>query len=154
MPRDRAPTTWGRMTMSSCLRPEHEFAEHTGEERLVIRSPTLGSLFAEAGRALAELEGVSGPPASDAPCRVIEVTATDQASLLVEWLNELIFLAEHERWVPTEFQAELATQTKLRMRARGRVLPEAPSQVKAATHHDLKVDSHDGAFEAQVVLDV
>lgn len=140
--------------MTSCLRPEHQFAEHTGEERLLIRSPTLGNLFAEAGRALAELQGVSAPAPVDAPWRVIDITGTDPACLLADWLNELIFRAEHERWVPSEFRAEIATRNRLRMQARGPILPIAPSQVKAATYHELKFACHDGTYEAQVVLDV
>jgi SHS2 domain-containing protein len=38
--------------------------------------------------------------------------------LLVEWLNELIHLAETERWVGVEFQVRAAADMVLSMRGR------------------------------------
>ena len=140
--------------MDTSIQPGHLFAEHTGEELLVVNSPTLAGLYTEAGLALAELQGVSSATPPGAKWRTIEVAGHDMADLLVEWLNELIFHGEHERWVPTEFRAELATSTRLRIRGRGPTLPIAPSRVKAATCHELLVVSQDGHFRAEVVLDV
>ena len=140
--------------METGAQPAHRFAEHTGEELLVVNSPTLEGLYTEAGLALAELQGVNGAVPPAAKWRTIEVAGRDMADLLVEWLNELIFHGEHERWVPTEFRAELVTPTRLRIRGRGPTLPDAPSRVKAATCHELLVASQDGHYRAEVVLDV
>jgi SHS2 domain-containing protein len=154
MARKIVPVTRGRMTMSACPVPEHEFGEHRGEERLIVRAATLGDALVEAAQALAELQGVHGPVADQSPWRTIEVTATDRAGLLIEWLNELIFLAESEHWVPMNFMVEAALPTRFRARAQGVVLPVAPSRIKAATWHGLRFDSHNGMLEAEVVLDV
>jgi SHS2 domain-containing protein len=136
------------------IHPAHRFEEHTGEERLVVNSPTLAGLYTEAGIALAELQGVHGAAPPGAKWRTIEVAGRDMADLLVEWLNELVFHGEHERWVPTEFRADIVTHTRLRIRGRGPTLPDAPSRVKAATCHELLVASQDGHYRAEVVLDV
>ena len=154
MTRNVIPVTWGRMTMSACPVPEHEFGEHRGEERLIVRAATLGEALVEAARALAELQGVRGPVTDRSPWRTIEVTAADRASLLIEWLNELIFLAEGQHWVPTKFVVEVALPTRFRARAQGVVLAMAPSRIKAATWHGLRFDSHNGMLKAEVVLDV
>jgi SHS2 domain-containing protein len=142
------------MTMAACPVPEHVFGEQVGEERLIIRGTTLGDVFLEAARGLRELYGELDRPADDPKWRTIEVTAETRADLLVEWLNELIYLAESGHWVPTTLVVEAALPTCFRARARGVRVAGAPSQIKAATFHDLRFDFHDGLFEAQVTLDV
>lgn len=132
----------------------HELLAHTAEVRLRVRAPDFPALAAEAGRALAAIElGGAAPPAGGA-AREIVVRASDEAALLVDWLNELIFLAETERWVATEFVTEPGDALELRVRARGVSVDTAPSRVKAATHHGLDVRRTGGGVEAEVVLDV
>ena len=154
MRRSAVPKTWGRMTMAACPVPEHAFGEHVGEERLIVRGATLGDVFLEAARGLRELYGELQQPTEDPRWRTIEVTAANRADLLVEWLNELIYLAESGHWVPTTFAVETALPTRFRARARGVRVVGAPSQIKAATWHELRFDCHDGMFEAEVILDV
>jgi SHS2 domain-containing protein len=72
----------------------------------------------------------------------------------VDWLNELIYLGETERWVALAFEAVEVTPTALRIRARGATLDRAPSLVKAATMHGLHLVREDGMVQADVVLDV
>jgi len=128
--------------------------EHPGEVRLRLRAPALGDLAAVAGRALAELElgRVPGPGAG--AWRDVTVQGQDPEALLVNWLNELIYLGETERWVAVEFTVDGMTETELRMRARGIPVDEAPSRVKAATFHGLRIASVADGIEADLVLDV
>jgi SHS2 domain-containing protein len=135
------------------LAASHDIADHTSELRMRLWAGSLAELMAEAGRALAEIQlrGTSAAPGSD--WRPVEVSAPDRAGLLVEWLNELIFLAETERWVATEFAVEVADGT-LRGRARGISLTQAPGLVKAATLHDLRVDDAPGGLTGEVILDI
>ncbi|MDH4132022.1 MAG: archease, partial [Gemmatimonadota bacterium] len=115
MHRLQSPQAVAYATMNPDHQPHHAFLEHTGEERLLVHSPTLAGLFTESARALAQLQGVTDSTPAEAEWRPVEVTATDSAGLLVEWLNELIFLAERERWVPMEFKIDLMTPTRLRV---------------------------------------
>jgi SHS2 domain-containing protein len=135
------------------LAASHDIADHTSELRLRLRAGSLAELMAEAGRALAEIQlrGASAGPGGD--WRPVEVSAPDPAGLLVDWLNELIFLAETERWVATEFEVEVA-DGMLRGRARGVGLGEAPGLVKAATLHGLRVDDAPGGLTGEVMLDI
>ncbi len=132
----------------------HELREHTGEIVLRVRAPSLDGLFVEAARGLAELclGGKRVLPSGDP--RTLSLAARDSAALLVDWLNELIYLAETERWVALEFEAVEVTPTALRMRAKGATLDRAPSLVKAATMHGLHLVREDGMVQADVVLDI
>ena len=125
-------------------------------------APTLVSLFEEAAHALAEL---SADVASDAPVDdevQVELTARDHESLLVAWLNELIFLGETRRLAfdaPTLSTlegepAERPTRVRLVATAKGRRPSQARTAVKAATMHNLRICPTNGGVEATIVLDV
>ena len=136
------------------LRPSSEQVEHTAEVCVHICAASFGELAAEAGRALARIELATSSLSPGGAWRDIEVWATDRAALLVDWLNELIYRAETDRWVAAAFQVLEATDTCLRMRAQGVPVAEGPARVKAATFAGLEIRPIPGGLEAQVVLDV
>lgn len=142
------------MTTATRLLPWHERREHTSEIELHLRAGWLGDLLSEAGRALAELQLAGADCVPGGSVRSIRVTAPDREALLVDWLNELIFLADIDRWVAMDFSVDLATDTEVRARASGVTLEWAPSRVKAATLHGLRVEEVPGGLEADVILDV
>lgn len=131
-----------------------ELLEHTAEVKLRLRAASFGDLAAEAGRALARIELGREPPAAEHPYRELDVRSSDREALLVDWLNELIWLAETERWLPTEFDVHSASDTALLVRVRGVTLDRAPARVKAATFHGLRIVPSADGLEAEVVLDV
>ena len=131
-----------------------ELVEHPGEVRLRLRAATPGDLAALAGRALAELELGRPPGPARGAWREVAVTGRDREAVLVHWLNELIYLAETECWVAVEFAVDRVTETELRMRVRGVPVDVAPSRVKAATFHGLRIAPAADGYEAELVLDV
>ena len=134
--------------------PSHRFVDHTSEIGLQVHAATFGELLAEAGRGLARLMLREAPAQAAGEAREIEVSAHDRESLLVDWLNEILFLAETGLWVPLEIEVLEASDTGLRARARGMDVEVSPSMVKAATFHGLAVvDTADGV-SAEVILDV
>lgn len=131
----------------------HGFEDHLGELRLGLRAESLTELFAEAGRALAELlleEPV--PPTSDWERCVVR--AADRETLLAAWLNELIYLSETRRVVYTEFRVQSVTETKILASARGVPTERVRTAVKAATFHELFIREAADGFEGHIVLDV
>ena len=136
------------------MRASSELLEHIAEVELRIRAPSFAELAAEAGRAVARLELGRTPPPSGHLHRDVVIRSPDREALLVDWLNELIWLAETERWVATEFEVNAATDTLLEARVRGVTVDEAPARIKAATFHGLKVAPAADGLEAQVILDV
>jgi SHS2 domain-containing protein len=131
-----------------------EVLEHTAEVRLRVRGRSLGDLLGEAGHALAAVTLGGQPPASNGSWRTVEVRSTDRDALLVDWLNELIYLAETERWVPVEFVIETATPMALRAQVRGVPVAVTPARVKAATFHGLRIATTPDGLTADVILDV
>jgi len=89
--------------------------------------------------------------------RDIELAAPDEESLLVEWLNELIYLFDTENIIFKRFDITEINDTRLKARIHGEKVDSSKHKlkigVKAATYHLLKVSKGDGC-QVQVLLDI
>src|SRR6266496_1067275 len=88
----------------------------------------------------------------DGERREIELRSDDRAALLAEWLEELVYLADVQQFVPehlTDLQLDADT---LRGTVRGH-RGEPSALVKAVTRHRLSFEAdRDGGWHARVVL--
>jgi SHS2 domain-containing protein len=129
----------------------YRWGEHVGELELAVEAGSERGVFADAARAFGELleDEAGGAPL------VVEVTASgrDRAALLADFLEELIFLAETEGFVPGELQALELGDGLLRARVAGR-RAAPPHLVKAVTHHRLAFEPVPGGWRANLLLDV
>jgi SHS2 domain-containing protein len=128
-------------------------AEHTGELEIRLVAPSLVELFAEAGRALAEVM-VGAPPTATGAARSVSLRASDREALLVAWLDELLFLAERDKMVYGDLRIERLTDRELAATVRGAPVTNLRLQVKAATFHGLRIVEAGDGFTATVILDV
>ena len=135
---------------------EFEIIDHTADVGIIAYGADIRQAFANAARALfsliTELEDVE-----EVLHRDIELTATDQESLLVEWLNELIYLFDTENVIFKRFDITQLDHTKLKARIYGEKVDKAKHKiktgVKATTYHMLKVNKGDG-YKVQVLFDI
>jgi SHS2 domain-containing protein len=132
----------------------HEFVDHVSELALRIEAPSWADLLAEAVRAVGAELTREGRPAGPGAARTIEVESVDREALLVDLINELIFLAEAERWAPAAADTVDASDRRARMRCAGVALAGPPSRIKAATFHGLSVRADETGTTAEVILDV
>lgn len=132
----------------------HRFIDHTGELELRLEATDFASLLEEAGRALANVmaEDASGTPTS-AP-EHLEIVAPDRESLLVEWLNELVYRSEINKCVYGDVRVARVDECHLDAFVRGRQPSSPKTAVKAATWHRVGVRDTPVGVEATVVLDV
>ncbi|MBI5167637.1 MAG: archease [candidate division NC10 bacterium] len=88
----------------------------------------------------------------------LEVKAPDRESLLVAWLNELLYLFDAEGFLSKDFQILELDETYLKAEVWGE--PIDPDRhhfkgyVKAATYHQLEVKEGEGGWQVRVVFDV
>jgi SHS2 domain-containing protein len=137
--------------------PDFEILEHTADIGIRARGETVAQLFAAAAIAVqsvaVESEGVE--PRNVYP---ISVSGEDTESLLVNWLNEVIYYLDARRVVFARF--EILHLNGREVRAEGYGEPWDPRRhrvklvVKAATWHQLKVEQRDGRWVAQIFLDI
>lgn len=134
-------------------RPSHTFEDHTGDVRLRVESPTLAGLFEEAALALSELMLEEPAGALDAEEKVV-LRAPDVVALLVDWLNELVFLSETRKLVYTEARVSRVSDTELEATVRGLSPAAIRTAVKAATLHGATVEKSLHGYTTTIVLDV
>lgn len=130
----------------------YRWVDHTSEVELEIEAADAAAVFEDALAAVAEL--VSPEPAQGEPLeRALDVTATDRAVLLADWLTELVYLAESEGFVPERVRGIELDGTSIRATVVGR-LGQPRHLVKAVTYHRLEFTERDRACHARVVFDV
>jgi len=132
----------------------HEFIPHVAEVAWRLTADTVPELYEEACAALGEMlvaEAGEDGPAED---RVLALSAADPEALLVDLLNELIYLAETSRWAPRAARVEHWDAARLTIRVMGARLRHGPSRIKSATHHGLRLTATAQGAMADVILDV
>jgi SHS2 domain-containing protein len=129
----------------------YRWVEHTAEIELRIEAPTEEAILADALAAFSELVG--GEEEGEPARHEVVVAGPDPAARLVEWLEELVFLAEIEDFVPERVARLELRGGELRADVDGR--RDRPTHlVKAVTYHGLEVEERDDGWHARVVLDV
>jgi SHS2 domain-containing protein len=128
--------------------------DHTAELELHVEGRSEDDVFTEAlvafGDLLAERSDAEG---GERARHDVSASAPDRATLLAEWLSELVFLAESEGFVPERVDAIELSRDTVNATASG-VRSSPPNLVKAVTYHRLAMTEEDGAWRATVVLDV
>jgi protein archease len=133
----------------------HQWVDHTAELELRIEAASERAVFDEALEALRELLSErADPSASGGPASFeIAASAPDRATLLAEWLSELVYLVETEGFLSERAERLELIGDALDARVSGR--RSNPSHlVKAVTYHRLTMEEQGGTWRATVVLDV
>lgn len=131
-----------------------EEVEHTADWAFRVNGADLRQLFASAARAMFELQARQLLPGGQAVGREVEVQGFDRETLLVNWLNELLYLQEKHGESYGEFEIQELSETRLRARIHGRHSPGATRMIKAVTFHGLEIKPTAEGWEATVVVDV
>jgi SHS2 domain-containing protein len=129
----------------------YRWIDHTAEVELAIEAGSEREVLEDATRALAELLGFD--KVLGAESRSVKVSARDRAALLAAWLDELIYLAEHEGFVATALEELRLDEASVTAVVTG-LLGEPPPLVKAVTYHRLAFLPTSRGYLANVVLDV
>lgn len=134
-----------------------EIIDHTADVGIVAYGADVEELFSNAALALfsliTELESIEEKLHFD-----LKVSSQDRDSLLVEWLNELIYLFDVEHILFNRFDIESLTHNQLKAVCYGETFDPMKHKIKvgikAATYHMLKLDKNGGGYKAQIIFDI
>ena len=136
---------------------DFEILNHTADIGLIIYGKDVSEVFINAARGLYSLI-IEPEEVKSRKCREIEVTAPDREALLVNWLNELIYLIDAEELLLNDFEVENISDTRVRVKAGGENINSKKHhmkrEVKAATYHQLKIEKVEKGWRAQVIFDI
>ena len=138
------------------MEKDFEIIDHTADVGIIAYGTDIRQAFANAARAMfsliTELDEVE-----EIIYRDIELTAPDQESLIVKWLNELIYLFDTENIIFKRFDITQLNSTQLKARSYGEKVNSSKHQlktgIKAATYHMLRINKGDGC-RIQVLFDI
>jgi len=139
------------------MKKAFEIIDHTADIGIIAYGTDIEELFSNAALALfsliTELESVEEKLHLD-----LEVSSADRDSLLVEWLNELIYFFDAKHILFNRFDIESLTHNQLKATCHGEGFDPMKHKikvgVKAATYHMLKLDKSGDGCKAQIILDI
>jgi SHS2 domain-containing protein len=133
-----------------------EILEHPADIGFRAFGGTLEELFANSAVAMLSIAG--DPEAAEQRQEYrISVESGDRDGLMVDWLNEVLYWYDGKRIALREFRVQL-TGERIDAVATGE--PRDPERhrshliVKAVTYHQLRIEERDGAWIAEVYLDI
>ena len=129
-----------------------EELEHTADLALKVHGYSLEEIFANAAYGMfslmADLEGLEPTISHE-----ISLESLDYEALLVDWLNELLYLHEVEEEIYTRFEIEALSPTVLSAIVWGAKMTSKLT-IKAATFHELEIRETEDGYLTTIVFDV
>jgi SHS2 domain-containing protein len=130
--------------------------DHTADVGIIAYGRDLKEAFANSAYGMfslmADLDRVK-----EKVSRKVDVHSTDQEALLVDWLNELLYLFDVERIIFKRFEITALSRNRLQARVYGEKIDTSRHQlktdIKAATYHMLKIEKNEGV-KVQLILDI
>ncbi len=137
------------------MEKEFEILEHTADVGIIAYGSNIKEAFVSAAKGMSSLIAEPGD-VREVEHRDIELTAADRESLLVAWLNELIYLFDVENILFKRFDITRLSETHLKAKAYGEKVDISrhaiKTGIKAATYHMLNIEK-DGS-SIRVLFDI
>lgn len=132
-----------------------EIVEHTADVGIEASGDTLREAFRETTLGLLDITGTWAPAGG----REFQISfdGDDPASLLVDWLGEILYLQDAHDALVSRVEVRSADERHVegavRLTPRGDVEPEGTA-VKAITYHQLSVAQTEQGWRVRVFVDV
>lgn len=130
-----------------------EEIDHTADLAIRVVAKDLSALLEEAAKAVMVLSGIdleSGPSIK----KVVHLTANDPESLLVQWLEELLFNIEVKDRGSLDFSIMIKDRYHLTATLKLVPISGISRSIKAVTFHDLSIKTVEDRLETIIVFDV
>ena len=139
------------------MKKSFEITDHTADIGITAYGTDIKELFANAALALFSL--ITEPKSIEKRSHLdLEISSEDRDGLLVEWLNELIYIFDVKHILLSRFDIKSLTDRSLKVTCYGENFDPTRHKVKigikAATYHTLRLYRNDDGYRAQIILDI
>ncbi|MEE9513614.1 MAG: archease [Anaerolineales bacterium] len=135
------------------MQPAYEEIEHTADWALRVHGQNLSELFRNAAFGMFSLLDIEPVP-GNTECRFFELKAEDTETLLVSWLEELLYPLEVENATVVDFQVEVLEKAQLKAMIELKKIASIKKEIKAVTFNELDIRTVDSGYETIIVFDV
>lgn len=144
------------MTKPTHPRGSFQFIDHTADVGILVTAPALEGVFETSAFALTELI----TSADSLSCRIerrFRLQEDEIETLLVSWLQELLYVFDTEGFIFGRFQVNLHDLI-LEATAWGEPfdpdIHSVKTEIKAVTYHQLEVVRFDRGWQAKIIFDI
>jgi len=138
------------------MKPYQTF-DHTADLGLVIRGASEEDLFANAAFAVFDIITDLGRVESRDKRRIV-VEGDSPEDLLINFIREILYLYNGERWLLKELRVTKLGERVLEAEARGEPFDgqkhEICKEIKAVTYHQAQIRKTPDGWTARVIFDV
>ena len=131
-----------------------EEISHTADWSLRVWAEDLVGLLTESARGMYALANAEGLDEGPRVRRELSLEAVDAESLLVAFLEELLYLSESEGLIFDKFIGLKVESSKLQVMMEGGALRSIEKEIKAVTFHNLQIRESERGLEVEIVFDV
>lgn len=135
----------------------YEIFEHTADLGLRVQSTTLEQLFIDAASGLFSIAVANPEQVTPLLTKQLRVEGNEDDYLLFDWLNELLYTLETEKFLLADCELRIDEQG-LSAICRGETFDTerhiSNHEVKAITYHALKVEQTADGWLAEVIVDI
>ena len=157
MPKERKRLNKPKLKAAPRLTKQFEILDHTADIGVIVYGENLGALFENAGEAFFHLITDLRKVKRRIEKR-IDIRGESLDRLMVDWLNELLYLHDVEGLLFKGFRVESVGKNGLKATAKGEPFQEGvhviKTEVKAVTYHQIEVRQEKGGWRAQVIFDL
>jgi len=138
----------------------YEIIEHTADIGIRVRAETLPAIFINAAVAMFDIMAEKLLTSnSQLPARKeinIRLKAGSPEELFINWLNELLSLSSVKEIIFDSFKIDEIDNNSIKAEAQGSAMKNyrVNTEIKAATHHALKLKKTKSGWLAEVIFDV
>jgi SHS2 domain-containing protein len=133
-----------------------EVIDHTADIGIIARGKDLAVLFTNAAGGMLSLL-IDVDTLQQDTTKEIRLEAGDKETLLIVWLNELLYIIYTEKLVLCKFDIVI-DGNRLTARCAGQELEPKDHrirrEIKAATYHDLQIAQREGGYLVKVIFDI
>ena len=147
----------GQSRYNQTVAARYEILEHPADVGLLARGATQAELFENAAAGMMEI-AVEPAGVAEREQKRIVAEATDREALLVNFLQEVLWLVDGESWLARRVVVEQISGTSVSATAFGE--PRNPARhamrliIKAVTYHQLSVRQQSEGWRAEVYFDI
>jgi len=136
---------------------DYEFINHTADLGIRVRGLSLKELFENAARAMFDLI-VDLDTVKTRNQMAIEIRGEQREELLADWLRDLLYRYNGDKYLLKEFKIEKISPRGLKARVRGEKLDMSrhnlKREIKAVTYHGLEIRKLNRQWQAQIIFDI
>lgn len=134
-----------------------EVLDHTADIGIIAYGPDVEHVFANAATGMASLI-VDLDEIGDHIERNIELASDDDENLLVEWLNELLYIFDVEHILFKRIEVSNVHDATIKAMCFGDKIDfqrhRVKREIKAATYHMLTLSKEQNMYSVQVIFDI